>query len=204
MYTRKARIVAAGLALSLLGTFFLIASPAGAAPSAKRPTATMGGAVSGSCVIDPDLDPSTDNSLTGSFDGAFRVIRFGVNDGRLLAAGTLTGTCVSTDGTVSRTVSQTTIVPVSPSSTVAGAVAQQAAAGSCPILHLVIGPINLDLLGLQITTNQIVLDITAQSGPGNLLGNLLCAVAGLLDGTGLGPQLTQIANLLNQILAILG
>ena len=39
---------------------------------------------------------------------------------------------------------------------------------SCTILHLVIGPINLDLLGFKITTNQIVLDISAQSGPGNL------------------------------------
>jgi hypothetical protein len=39
------------------------------------------------------------------------------------------------------------------------------------------------------------------SGAGNLLGNLLCAVAGLLDG---GGAVTQIVSLLNQILAILG
>jgi hypothetical protein len=44
------------------------------------------------------------------------------------------------------------------------------------------------------------LNITAQSAPGNLLGNLLCAVAGLLNGGQLGAQL---AALLNQILAIL-
>ena len=44
----------------------------------------------------------------------------------------------------------------------------------------------------------IVLDITAESGPGNLLGNLLCAVAGLLDNP------SGLARLLNQILAILG
>ena len=49
------------------------------------------------------------------------------------------------------------------------------------------------------------LNITAQSGPGNLLGNLLCAVAGLLNGpTGLNAILTQIAALLNQLLGILG
>lgn len=45
--------------------------------------------------------------------------------------------------------------------------------------------------------DKIVIDLDAQSGPGNLLGNLLCAIAGLLDGGGL---LTQIVNLLNQIL----
>jgi len=49
--------------------------------------------------------------------------------------------------------------------------------------------------------NQVVLNIDAQSGPGNLLGNLLCAVANLLNGTG---PLGQITSLLNQILAALG
>lgn len=38
-------------------------------------------------------------------------------------------------------------------------------------------------------------------GAGNLLGNLLCAVVNLLNGAG---ALAQIANLLNQILALLG
>jgi uncharacterized membrane protein YoaK (UPF0700 family) len=40
----------------------------------------------------------------------------------------------------------------------------------------------------------------ATPGPGNLLGNLLCAVAGLLDGSGF---LTQVSQILNSILAIL-
>lgn len=71
--------------------------------------------------------------------------------------------------------------------------------GTCPILHLVLGPINLNLLGVQVTTNQIVLDITAQSGPGNLLGNLLCAVTHLLNQNPL--NLNQLATLLNQWLA---
>jgi hypothetical protein len=47
--------------------------------------------------------------------------------------------------------------------------------------------------------------IEAIPDPGNLLGNLLCAVAGLLDGgLGGGPLaglLTAITNLLNAILA---
>jgi hypothetical protein len=51
----------------------------------------------------------------------------------------------------------------------------------CPILFLDVGPIFLDLLGLQVDVSQIVIDITAVAGEGNLLGNLLCAVAGLLD-----------------------
>lgn len=56
----------------------------------------------------------------------------------------------------------------------------------CSILHLDLAPISLDLLGLELTTSRIVIDLTAVSGPGNLLGNLLCAVTGLLDNTGGG------------------
>jgi hypothetical protein len=46
-------------------------------------------------------------------------------------------------------------------------------------------------------------DITAEPGPGNLLGNLLCAVVGLLDGGPLAGLLGQLQTLLNQILAAL-
>jgi hypothetical protein len=72
--------------------------------------------------------------------------------------------------------------------------------GSCQILHLDIQPISLNLLGLQVTTSEIVLDITAQQGPGNLLGNLLCGVANLLNG---GQSLTGLANLLNNLFGAL-
>jgi hypothetical protein len=73
------------------------------------------------------------------------------------------------------------------------------AAGTCDILHLTLGPLDLNLLGLVVHLDQVVLDITAQSGAGNLLGNLLCAVAGLLDGNPLGAILAELTNLLNQI-----
>jgi hypothetical protein len=68
---------------------------------------------------------------------------------------------------------------------------------TCPILHLELGPLDLNLLGLRIQLNQVVLDITAIPGPGNLLGNLLCAIAGLLDGVDLGSVL---GNLLQQLI----
>jgi hypothetical protein len=73
------------------------------------------------------------------------------------------------------------------------------ATGSCQILHLELGPVDLDLLGLQVHLDQVVLDITAQSGSGNLLGNLLCAVANLLNNNPLGSILADLTDLLNQI-----
>ena len=92
----------------------------------------------------------------------------------------------ATSGT--QTASQTVLVPVA------------AVRGTCQILHLELGPIDLDLLGLVVHVDKIVVDITAQSGPGNLLGNLLCGLANALNG---GASATTIANILNQILAVL-
>ncbi|HMQ31046.1 MAG TPA: hypothetical protein PKD53_09970 [Chloroflexaceae bacterium] len=70
----------------------------------------------------------------------------------------------------------------------------------CQILFLDIGPIFLDVLGLQVDLSEIILDITAVGGAGNLLGNLLCAVAGLLDP---GGFLNNLITGLNRLLAIL-
>ena len=50
------------------------------------------------------------------------------------------------------------------------------------ILYLDIGDGHfLDLLGLEVDLEEVELDISAMPGSGNLLGNLLSAVAGLLD-----------------------
>jgi hypothetical protein len=72
---------------------------------------------------------------------------------------------------------------------------------SCPILNLSLGPINLDLLGLNVDTSPICLDITAVPGTSALLGNLLCSIAGLLNG-GLS-QSAVLAGLTQQDLATL-
>ena len=75
---------------------------------------------------------------------------------------------------------------------------------TCAILHLVLGPLNLTLLGLNVVLDNcangpITIDITAITGKGNLLGNLLCELlgGGLIN---LGATLQQI---LNQILGLL-
>ena len=65
-----------------------------------------------------------------------------------------------------------------------------------------LAPLDLDLLGLQVHLDRVVLNIVAASGAGNLLGNLLCAVTGLLDG-GLNGVLGRLVRLLDRILAAL-
>jgi hypothetical protein len=137
----------------------------------------------------------------GSFSGTFNLREFAVVDDALVARGILTGTLFAADGKAIGTVMRSAVMPVSASSGSAlarnGRITTMA---TCDVLHLELGPLDLDLLGLVVHLDQIVLDIDAESGGGNLLGNLLCAVVGLLDGVG---GLLQIADLLNQILGIL-
>jgi hypothetical protein len=54
------------------------------------------------------------------------------------------------------------------------------AGGTCPVLDLSLGPIHLSLLGLNVDTSSICLQITAIQG-GGLLGDLLCSIANLLN-----------------------
>ena len=68
-----------------------------------------------------------------------------------------------------------------PDPAAAAAAAAAPAGNACSILALDLGPINLNLLGLVVRTNQIQLRIDAVQGPGNLLGNLLCGITGILN-----------------------
>ena len=126
-------------------------------------------------------------TVVGTATGQYEITRFVTRDGGIVALGTFTGT--TTVGDVTAPITRAVALPVTP------------LVATCEILHLELGPLDLDLLGLVIHLDQVVLDITAEQGPGNLLGNLLCAIAGLLD-PGPGP-LAGIVALLNQILSIL-
>lgn len=134
------------------------------------------------------------NSLsgTGGFIGTLSVTGVELVNGVLTAVGTVTGNVLSPAGAVVGSVTQAPFT------------APLQVSGSCQILNLVLGPLHLDLLGLVIDLNQVVLTITAVPGAGNLLGNLLCAVANLLNGGGpLSTLLNNLVSLLNQILGSL-
>lgn len=135
----------------------------------------------------------------GTFKGTFTPARFSVVNGVLEATGVLKGALTSANGTsvgsVSRTVTMNVDTP-----NAAGATSAADPAATCGVLDLTLGPLNLNLLGLVVTLNQVHLTITAVPGAGNLLGNLLCAVTNLLNGGGL---LSTISADLNAILALL-
>lgn len=117
----------------------------------------------------------------GSFKGMVSITEFAYDEAEgLLVSGNLKGQV--TDAAGKKTQVNESFSDVA--STLNESNGLQAAQEGCQILFLDIGPIFLDLLGLQLDIAPIVIDLTAVPGPGNLLGNLLCAVAGLLDGGG--------------------
>lgn len=134
-----------------------------------------------------------------TFAGTFTLLKFATDgSGKLVAVGTVAGTLTDGSGKVVGTGMQTVAIPtaVNPAGAEAAVVPGQVTA-SCSILHLDLGPLTLNLLGLQVNLSRVVLDITAIPGAGNLLGNLLCGVANLLNNP------SGLAQLLNQILGIL-
>ena len=145
----------------------------------------------------------------GSFVGEVEIRRIDVDHttGVFTITGLLQGKATTVDGKM-RQIRQEFSTPTTISSGVAAALGvqdvqlQQTIA--CDVLNLDLGPLHLDLLGLVVDLAPVVLDITAVPGPGNLLGNLLCAVVSLLDFPGLLGVIGQILDAINQILGGLG
>jgi hypothetical protein len=170
---------------------------------------SLGAAGTASAAQQPAETPLTKTvNVTGSkgFKGTYAIKRFTTRNGKMYAVGTLQGT-VRKNGKTKRVKPRTVSMPA----TLAGAGGAKASQvppipGDCTILNLYFAPINLNLLGLSVRTNQIDLRIDAVPGAGNLLGNLLCGITGILNPTGALGQLTgalnQLTAALNAILAL--
>jgi hypothetical protein len=139
------------------------------------------------------VQASATNTSTGAsttFIGNLTITGFTVANSILYATGTLTGNTVEPN---SSTQTGTVMIPVTAIDP-----------PSCNILTLSLGTLDVNLLGLVVHLNPVFLTITAVPGAGNLLGNLLCDVANLLNsGSPLSTLLTNLSNLLTQILGAL-
>ena len=148
------------------------------------------------------------------FTGTYTIDKFVSSGGKLYSVGTLKGkagskkikksgvrlpAAVANNATAGSSQAHASQIPLPLPPLPAG--------NACSILSLNLGPINLNVLGLVIRTNEIQLRVDAVQGPGNLLGNLLCGITGLLNpatgGTGVAnTPLGQLAQILNAILAL--
>jgi hypothetical protein len=144
--------------------------------------------------------PMTGTAKNGKkFHGTFTIERFARRSGKLYAIGTLKGRLNH------RSVTRHNVRVPAKLANANGAQSAQIppTTGACQILNLTLQPIDLNLLGLRVRTSRIDLRIEGVPGAGNLLGNLLCGITGLLDpGTLANTPLGQLAAILNSILAL--
>ncbi|HEY2636923.1 MAG TPA: hypothetical protein VGI54_06005 [Solirubrobacteraceae bacterium] len=127
------------------------------------------------------------------FTGTYTIQRFAHKGNRLYAIGTVRGRMAG-HRYVKRNVRRQVVRNT-------GGGLLGTAAATCTILDLTIRPIDLNLLGLKVHLDRVHLLVTGQTGSGNLLGNLLCGITGILDPSTAGAG--QLAQLLNGILGVL-
>ncbi len=126
----------------------------------------------------------------GTFTGFLTLDSLAVdNDGNLVISALLNG--IATGNGLTTTVLNQTF-------TTTGTLDGSNSSGKgkkCEILTLDLGPINLDLLGLQVDLSEVMLDLGATTGSGKLLGNLLCGLTRALDADDKGKPEKKISKL---------
>jgi hypothetical protein len=150
--------------VALAASLALIAAGAPAAGAARN---------TGGLPVTTDAGPLMKVDMSGvarngkKFDGTFGVYKFVAKNGRLWAVGTVRGKLGK------RSVRRGNVMMPAQLTGDSNTANTAQTGGNCTVLHLVLGPVNLNLLGLKVTlgggaqANQpIVLDITAERGGG--------------------------------------
>ncbi|AHY45348.1 Hypothetical Protein RradSPS_0065 [Rubrobacter radiotolerans] len=176
----------AGFALPMRSLAFLLAAVLAAAVAAFP---LAGGARAQEETA--GLPVSGELSDGGEFEGTISNLGATNEAGEVVVTGVLNGTATEASGETTEITDQAFSEPVA---------LQEGE--RCDVLFLDLGPLFLDLLGLEVDLAPVVLNVDAVPGAGNLLGNLLCAVTGLLDNA--GNPTNAVANLLDRILGLLG
>jgi hypothetical protein len=147
-----------------------------------------------------------------TFNGTVAVQRFVQREGQVFAIGAVSGSLSGPAGPIGTSLSLPVAFPVHigtgltvraerglihPASLSArdyGARVILAQASTCGVLHLDLGAVNLNLLGVVVTTTPVTIDINGDTG--GPLGNLVCAVLATVN------NVVGLVNLLNSLLGV--
>jgi hypothetical protein len=131
------------------------------------------------------------------FKGTYTIKRFTHRGSKLYAVGTLKGRLKG------RRVTKNNVRIPASLARPAQAAQIPPTPNACQILNLTLQPIDLNLLGLRLRTSRIDLRLEGVPGAGNLLGNLLCGITGILDPQAATPASpTLLTQVLNALLAL--
>jgi hypothetical protein len=178
-----ALIIALTVALPILTPF----APAAAQPTVAAPLLTL-----------PIAGTATRH---GTFSGTLAISSVvGQSADHVVVEGVVTGTVTKADGSPLGTVLSVPVqLPLTGNWRQVARLAPEPqrrvvlAQSTCGVLHLSIGAIDLDVLGVVVTTTPITLDISGDTaGP---LGSLVCSILNLV---------TTVANLVNLLTSLLG
>ena len=131
------------------------------------------------------------------FKGTYTIQRFTHRGSKLYAVGTLKGRLKG------RRVTKNNVRIPASLARPASAAQIPPTPNACQILNLTLQPIDLNLLGLRLRTSRIDLRLEGVPGAGNLLGNLLCGITGILDPQAAPPATPSLlTRVLNALLAL--
>jgi hypothetical protein len=169
-------MVRRGIAALAIAAAAVVAAPAGASAATSAQAQAQAAPLAGDVRVD------------------FTTYRFVKRSGRLVARGRVVATYTSAAGAVTRVAKPTTARVI-----VARRVLQGGGGRTCSVLRLVLGPVNLNLLGLEVDLRAanggpIILSITANRR-GGILGQLLCSLS---RGDILGRNASATARRLNR------
>jgi hypothetical protein len=147
-----------------------------------------------------------------TFNGTVAVQRFVHREGRVFAIGTVSGSLSGPSGPIGTSLylpvafpvhvgsgltaraDSGRIYPTSLSPSYPDARVSFIQASTCGVLHLDLGAVNLNLLGVVVTTTPVTIDINGDTG--GPLGNLVCAVLSTVN------NVVGLVNLLNSLLSL--
>jgi hypothetical protein len=152
-----------------------------------------------------ERDNDRDNAK-GTFSGTLSIERFAVRGDGVVAIGMVAGRVFDKSGApIGSAVIGQMELPVNvgpgPSAVTAAptsSAAVQPQATTCGVLHLDVGAVNLNLLGLQVATQPVTIDLSAVSGGTDVLGHLICTVLSTLN------NVVGLVDVLNNLLGVVG
>jgi hypothetical protein len=167
-------VIASRIVGALLGGLLCLAATGAAAQGTESRTSIARPMVTGT-FIDAV-------SGQGAFSGNIALARFEVRQRSLVVVGMLTGILAESRGSIIGRVNEEVELPV------------VVVSGTCQLLHLDVGPLDHEFLGVQVHLEKGALGITTRDGPDRAL---LCSTAGLLASK---PTPEAIATRLNAVL----
>jgi hypothetical protein len=192
---------------AVLGTLglLLIVTGGAAAQEPETPYARLRVPITGTVIGKSKANERERENEKGTFSGTLSVERFAVRGDGVVAVGFVAGRVFDKSGApIGSAVVGQVELPVSVGSGVSttavsrAAVPQQAAATTCGVLHLDVGAVNLNLLGLQVATQPVSIDLQASSDSTNVLGHLICTALTTVN------NVVGLVDVLNQILGLVG